>query len=178
MRRKFNIAARKLEIRQTNSVGNGNHTALKSKRKKKTPPVYGIFVKAGQTIEKDEFIGEYLGKIVKSGFEGPSLWSDYVYTLDEGDNRWESDAKERLYSVEIDSQYVGNWTRFMNHHCSPNVDAMDTQAGKIRMMAFQANRKIEANEEVFINYGTYYFSGRGWQCRCPQHPEPHTPARV
>ncbi|KAK3997987.1 hypothetical protein QBC44DRAFT_227196, partial [Cladorrhinum sp. PSN332] len=159
MRGKFNIASKKLEIRKTNSVGDGNH------QEKDCPPVYGIFVKDGQRIRKDEWLGEYIGRLIPSDL--PHMeWSDYVYTLDGGDFSDQPLDVPRLQPLEIDSLQLGNWTRFMNHHCKPNVSATDTQAGKIRMMGFKANRTIEANQEVFINYGTAYFTGRGWQCRC------------
>ncbi|KAK4225430.1 hypothetical protein QBC38DRAFT_331452, partial [Podospora fimiseda] len=166
MRSKFNLASKKLEIRQTNSVKNGNLSSDSN-------PVYGIFVKQGQTIKKNEWIGEYVGRLIPPGFP-PSERSHYVYDLPPSDRKY-YDQNERLEpatrpellrGVEIDSEQVGNWTRFMNHHCKPNVTPIDCQAGKIRMMAFRANRKITEGKEVFINYGSFYFSGRGWKCRC------------
>lgn len=155
---RFDVATNKLEIRRTNNIGNGNATPGAA-------PEYGIFVKAGQRIRRNEWLGEYIGRLIHPSHRGYAH-NDYSYQLDTGDLR-------ALPALDVDSQREGNWTRFMNHHCNPNIEVVHTQAGKLRMLCFRARQNIAANEEVFIHYGRRYFTSRQLYCECDYQDDPH-----
>ncbi|KAK0721233.1 hypothetical protein B0T21DRAFT_373218 [Apiosordaria backusii] len=77
--------------------------------------------------------------------------------------------------LEVDSARYGNWTRFCNSHCDPNVEVCPEQAGGIRILVFRAIKDIDENEEVTINYGREYFQDRDPElmCTCNFLPHPH-----
>lgn len=64
-----------------------------------------------------------------------------------------------------DAKYFGNFTRFINHSCEPNVIGIRTftahQDDRFPYISFFANRDIQAGEEVTLNYGDYY-----WLVKC------------
>ncbi|KAK4160295.1 hypothetical protein QBC43DRAFT_173605, partial [Cladorrhinum sp. PSN259] len=118
----------------------------------------GVFVKAGQIIMRNAYIGEYIGRLLPATVNSNSA---YQYELDgiprNGTN---------LPLVVVDSGLEGNWTRFMNSRCRPNVHAAEITIGKIRMIGFKAVRTIHQNEQLFINYGAQYFIQRQINCHC------------
>ncbi|KAK3997988.1 hypothetical protein QBC44DRAFT_364186 [Cladorrhinum sp. PSN332] len=117
----------------------------------------GVFVKPGRRIRKSEWIGEYIGRVCPNAPPG----SFYTYELKPEINRG------HLFPLAVvDSSIEGNWTRYMNHRCMPNVRALSTTIGKIRLIAFQARRDIGAGEQLHINYGESYFTNLGMLCRC------------
>ncbi|KAJ4290346.1 hypothetical protein N0V90_010562 [Kalmusia sp. IMI 367209] len=69
----------------------------------------------------------------------------------------------------IDAEEKGNWTRFMNSSCEPNVKLWGECLGKRHVVLFQALRDIEAGEELCFQYGRAYFEKAGFECRCPIH---------
>lgn len=127
----------------------------------------GVFVRSGCTIKDKEWIGEYLGEpIPPSASEAET--SDYAFTLP-------GVPEEGVKEVVIDSEIHGNWTRFLNSHCDPNVTAIPEQVGKVRIIAFRARRQIDAGEQLLIFYGRQYFTERGIRCCCDAQGEPHLP---
>lgn len=143
-------AAEKIELRQTERTG------------------LGAFVKAGCAIDKDDWIGEYLGELVPPSASEAET-SRYAFTLPG------VPGEEGVGEVVIDAQTHGNWTRFFNSHCVPNVSATSEQVGKVRIVAFRALRRIEAREQLLIFFGRQYFAERGMLCCCDAQAEPHLP---
>jgi len=75
-------------------------------------------VRAEIDIVKGKVLGVYTGLVIRrETAEGPGI-KDYLFDLDgkEGDD---DGAGENMYSV--DSMTCGNWTRFINHSCDPNM---------------------------------------------------------
>ncbi|KAK4464681.1 hypothetical protein QBC42DRAFT_156692, partial [Cladorrhinum samala] len=120
-----------------------------------------------QRILRHEWLGEYIGELLDPSHPG-SLDGSYSFNLDRGDFGL-------LPPLEIDSVRRGNWTRFVNHRCDPNVELVTTQAGKIRMLCFRARQNIEAGQEIFIHYGRPYFTSRSMACQCDYQGVPHAP---
>lgn len=127
----------------------------------------GVYVKPGQTINEDDWLGEYLGEILP-GDTLEQLQSWYAFDLAEF-------PKDGLPKITIDAATHGNWTRFVNSSCNPNVQPLPEQIGKVRVVAFRALRDIQAGEQLQINYGREYFEGPGIQCCCDSQPHPHLP---
>jgi len=77
----------------------------------------------------------------------------------------EGDSSKKESSYICDAKYYGNFTRFINHSCKPNVTGIKTftthQDVRFPYIAFFSNRDIRANEELTLNYGDNY-----WLVKC------------
>jgi hypothetical protein len=61
---------------------------------------------------------------------------------------------------------------FLNHHCtSRNAVVKSGKNGNAYVYHLQVNRSVKAGEELLINYGPNYFSGRTCWCCGKLHPE-------
>lgn len=64
-----------------------------------------------------------------------------------------------------DAKFYGNFTRFINHSCEPNVVGIRTftvhQDDRFPYISFFANRDIGPEEELTLNYGDNY-----WLVKC------------
>lgn len=73
----------------------------------------------------------------------------------------------------IDSLVYGNISRFANHHCSKsNLDVVDTMYGQRKVLVYQTNRDVHKDEELFVNYGTVYWTVEK-PCLCSASEDPH-----
>lgn len=61
---------------------------------------------------------------------------------------------------------AGNFTRFVNHSCSPNCyfSAVEFRGKKISVLA--AVRDIHLFDEITADYGNDYFLKRKLECKC------------
>ncbi|KAL9108050.1 MAG: hypothetical protein Q9227_007156 [Pyrenula ochraceoflavens] len=66
----------------------------------------------------------------------------------------------------IDAALHGNWTRYMNHSCSPNTIFCTRPVGKLVVTTVEALREIRWGEEMTVDYGEEYFVKGGRDCRC------------
>ncbi|KAK4112466.1 SET domain-containing protein [Canariomyces notabilis] len=128
---------------------------------------FGVFIRPGCVLKKGEWIGEYLGELLPPTYPGADD-SNYAFELP-------GFPAEGISGVVINAQRHGNWTRFVNSHCSPNVVAYPEQVGKVRIVAFRTVKRIVAGQQLFIAYGRQYFSGRGMLCSCNAQAQPHLP---
>lgn len=78
----------------------------------------------------------------------------------------------------IDAEPCGNWTRFVNSSCVPNVSAWTDTVGKRHTVFFQAMRDVGPEEELTFKYGKSYFSAAGFKCDCPAMKRPHAPGEA
>ncbi|XP_055635029.1 histone-lysine N-methyltransferase Su(var)3-9-like isoform X1 [Toxorhynchites rutilus septentrionalis] len=121
----------------------------------KTSNGRGWGVKTNQTIYEGWYITEYIGEVVtyeeaeKRGREYDAVGRTYLFDLD-------FNGSDNPYT--IDAAHYGNIARFINHSCDPNcgiwsvwVNCLDPNLPRL---AFFAKRKIEAGEELTINYQT------------------------
>ncbi|KAK0663424.1 hypothetical protein QBC41DRAFT_329211 [Cercophora samala] len=120
-------------------------------------------MRPGCKARKGQYLGIYYGVLVgPDGEDVPD--SAYIYSMN-------SHNGESEYN--IDSGMYGNWTRFANSHCNPNVECCPEQIGGIRVLAFSALRTIRENEQILINYGKRYFDELNLLCTCDAFPTPH-----
>uniref|UniRef100_A0A0P6IWW1 Putative histone-lysine n-methyltransferase n=1 Tax=Aedes aegypti TaxID=7159 RepID=A0A0P6IWW1_AEDAE len=121
----------------------------------KTSNGRGWGVKTNQTIYEGWYITEYIGEVItyeeaeKRGREYDAVGRTYLFDLD-------FNGSDNPYT--IDAAHFGNIARFINHSCDPNcgiwsvwVNCLDPNLPRL---AFFAKRKIEAGEELTINYQT------------------------
>jgi hypothetical protein len=78
----------------------------------------------------------------------------------------------------LDSEQAGNWTRFINSSCRPNVKTWANYVGKRHVVFFQALKEIGPEEELFFSYGQGYFEAAAFECRCDVLDRPHMPREV
>ncbi|TPX68337.1 histone-lysine N-methyltransferase [Spizellomyces sp. 'palustris'] len=122
---------------------------LKGRRKRlkfAKSPIHDWGLFAMERIDKNEFVIEYIGEIVRQKvadhrekiYERQGIGSSYLFRID-GDHI-------------IDATKRGNMARFINHNCEPNCSAkVITVAGKKRIVIY-ANRDIEDGEEITYDY--------------------------
>lgn len=112
-------------------------TSEKSNLKlKRTNKGLGLFTL--EPIPSQQQIIEYTGPIIPSE-ERFSIGGKYLFKLDE--------------SRAIDGRARSNLARYINHSCRPNSIAC-IEAEQIWIWS---RRKIQAGEEITINYGKAYF---------------------
>ncbi|EJD03144.1 SET domain-containing protein [Fomitiporia mediterranea MF3/22] len=105
-------------------------------------------------IRKGTVLGLYTGKIMKRE-DLANLTKDmreYTFDLDIRDD--DPDLEER-YSICAYAE--GNWTRFVNHSCSPNTQAYSVVfdaplEANMPYIAFVASKDIPARKEITIDY--------------------------
>lgn len=102
----------------------------------------GLFAKT--TIYKGETIGRYTGKIITDAQSNrePYLSSHYILWI----------CKNHSIVAEGAS---ASYTRFINHKDKPNARfVVSTRWKKARV---EAIKKISSGEEIFLNYGPYFW---------------------
>jgi hypothetical protein len=116
---------------------------------------------ATRRIKRGERIGEYIGERISQG---------------EADRRYDDDSMARhhtfLFSVTartvIDAAVGGNDTRFINHSCAPNCDAV-IERGRVFI---DARKPIFEGDELFYDYSYEREKDAGpdaesqYPCRC------------
>ncbi|ROV92245.1 hypothetical protein VPNG_09660 [Cytospora leucostoma] len=120
---------------------------------------WGVF--ASQPIPDGTVLGEYLGELVPD-FQSLPAGDRYGLELEGLD-------------IVCTARRFGNITRFINHHCEPNVIVETGMYGRRLVEIFRADEDIAAGDQVFISYGRAYFEGLGISCQCDDQPGAHLP---
>lgn len=131
---------------------------------------YGVFLHPeSKPILRGSPIAPYSGKVIL----GPqnerndsayafALISDFSLTKEE-QSQWDPKRKyhpRRLYSVDLDAEETGNFTRFINHSEKPNVEAkfvrIPTTAENLAPAVFElvyvAKKMIRPGEQLLVCY--------------------------
>lgn len=132
---------------------------------------YGIFLRADtKPILRGEAIGAYSGKVIivpKHQVDD----SDYIFSLlsdlklTKEEQKWVNPKMRfhprRLYSIDLDAEKMGNFTRYINHSSEePNIEArlieipqndIGLEPGRFEMIYF-ARKKISPGEQLLICY--------------------------
>lgn len=104
-------------------------------------------------LERGKVIGVCTGELLKredaEGLKEPL--KNYCWDIDFNENGDESDDDQR-YSVL--SYYCGNWTRFLNHSCQPNVQVYPVMYDnpQVPKLAFVACKPVEPFTELLLDY--------------------------
>ncbi|KAF8821792.1 histone lysine methyltransferase SET2, partial [Cardiosporidium cionae] len=121
---------------------------------------------AGRDFEAGDFVCEYIGEVVSSEEYQHRIQS---HSMMEIDDRLESHwyVLEVKNGVYLDSTYMGNLSRFINHSCSPNArNKVVNVKGTYRMGIF-CIKDIKRGEEIFYDYGFKSKGiGGGFRCLC------------
>ncbi|KAF9218141.1 SET domain-containing protein [Gyrodon lividus] len=110
-------------------------------------------------IPEGKVLGTYTGMLVRrEDVENlPDEHQGYLFDLDGTEVR---DAENFGGRYTVDSYAYGNWTRFVNHSCSPNMQVYSVVYDTIPdvnmpYMAFVASKDIPAGTELTIDYHPY-----------------------
>lgn len=114
------------------------------------PLGYAAYTKPGVSLKKGQWLGEYLGDL--RPFDDFNLESMYCFHIPN--------------KCVLDAEKAGNWTRFINSSCRPNVQAVPEFVGKRSVLFFRAKKDIGPEEELMLNYGKAYFKKAGFPCAC------------
>jgi len=111
---------------------------------------YGLGAFAVKPIQKNQFIGEYIGELLPTKYDRREilrkhLGLNYSFGLNE--------------DYHIDSARVGNETRYINHGKGDKANATATKKLVLgdHRIGFYALRNIKANGEILFDYGDNYW---------------------
>ncbi|MBM3192075.1 MAG: SET domain-containing protein, partial [Chlamydiae bacterium] len=118
---------------------------------------------------KGEVIGFYTGKVIIAAQNAPDD-SSYAFALMERLELTRAEQREldpqrgyhprRLYAATLDARYEGNFTRFINHSETPNVEALMMATPKNRYglapapmeIVYFVKKKILPGEQLLVSY--------------------------
>ncbi|KAK8043881.1 hypothetical protein PG994_012719 [Apiospora phragmitis] len=131
---------------------------------------HGLFLKragqGGQVLREGQYIGEYVGELLPADCDDDARNAApdgrYVFEVDDG-------------SWKVDAEKWGSETRFINHHCNPNLESADVLVGGRRVLTFKALRDVQPGLELTISYGREYFRNYNEKCGCNNKISLHWP---
>ncbi|XP_057215572.1 histone-lysine N-methyltransferase EHMT1 isoform X2 [Triplophysa rosa] len=134
----------------------------------------GWGVKTLQDIPQGTFVCEYVGEIISDAEADVRENDSYLFSLDNkvGD----------MYCV--DARFYGNISRFINHHCDPNLFPcrVFTSHQDLRFphIAFFASKNINAGDELGFDYGDHFWDVKGklFSCLCGSSKCKHSAAAI
>ncbi|XP_052392848.1 histone-lysine N-methyltransferase EHMT1-like isoform X10 [Carassius gibelio] len=134
----------------------------------------GWGVKTLQDIPQGTFVCEYVGEIISDAEADVRENDSYLFSLDSkvGD----------MYCV--DARFYGNISRFINHHCEPNLFPcrVFTSHQDLRFphIAFFACKNISAGDELGFDYGDHFWDVKGklFRCQCGSSKCKHSATAV
>ena len=134
-------------------------------------PGKGIGIRSLAYFKKDEWVAEYTGMVGPY----PTKFVESVYPLtqvytDCQTGEWHEPAS-------VFAHQFGNWTRFMNHSCQPNVRFAHLVIGDRVITVTRVVRDISIFEEITVDYGEGYWRTRPHlSCNCG-YPNCYRPAQ-
>lgn len=112
-----------------------------------------------ENVPKGKVVGTYTGKVIRREDVDaiPEEHYGYLFDLDGTEIKNEENLGNRY---TVDSYSCGNWTRFVNHSCNPNMVVYSVVYDTIPdvnmpYVAFVARQDIAAGTELTINYQPY-----------------------
>jgi histone-lysine N-methyltransferase SUV39H len=121
-------------------------------------------VRSSANIQEGQFIDRYVGEIITAAeaqrrreeSEVARVKDVYLFALDKFSDEDSMDPNLAGPPFEIDGEYIGGPTRFINHSCDPNIRIFarvgDYADKHIHDLAFFAIRNIPAGEELTFDY--------------------------
>ncbi len=128
---------------------------------------YGIFLHpSAKPIAKGQVIAPYAGKVSLDSQNFSDNDSDYIFSIVSNiiltkEEQQLFDPKRRyhprrLYSLDLDAEKVGNFTRFINHSQKPNIEAHFVQIGRkpefLPEIVYVASKTIRPGEQLQVCY--------------------------
>ena len=133
-------------------------------------PSKGTGIRALSSFKAGTILGVYLGE----AYREHGKVQDDVYALEQLGFQGMSGFANRDIVAIVTSARLGNWTRFINHHCESNCIFRAVMVGGRATTIVEAIRDISMFEEITINYGPGYWRRRHCLCgsdRCFNPPK-------
>ncbi|EEZ97316.2 histone-lysine N-methyltransferase EHMT2 [Tribolium castaneum] len=127
----------------------------------------GWGIRTLRPISRGSFICEYIGEIITDSEADKREDDSFLFDLE---NR--VCKNEDVDSYCIDAKFYGNFARFINHSCNPNLTSVkvfiDHQDLRFPRIAFFANRDISNEEELSFDYGEKFWLAKYklFSCLC------------
>ena len=117
---------------------------------------FGVF--AEEDIEPGEFVCEYIGNVITKNEAEKKIHLNHMKQKPNYILQLKEEYPNVVVSTYIDSEIYGNFARFINHSCEPNLDFEIIRINSfIPHCAFFAKKFIKAGEEITFSYiGTNY----------------------
>ncbi|CAI2346988.1 unnamed protein product [Caenorhabditis sp. 36 PRJEB53466] len=116
-------------------------------------PWCGWGVRASVDVPFGSFVGEYTGELIDDEEATERCDSTFLFETRVGSE-----------TFTIDAKYSGNYTRFINHSCSPNVKvahvSWDFDEVQLIHMCFYTNEPIKKGDELTIDYGEAWWANK------------------
>lgn len=109
---------------------------------------YGVF--ANRDLPALTYIGEYTGVVTRRSPK-KTRFNDYVFGYMAG---------PKGTPFIIDAKSKGNFTRFVNHSDSPNMNSRWVIVGGVTRIIVFTNEFIPKGEQLTYDYGKYYWRSR------------------
>ncbi|TPX57331.1 hypothetical protein PhCBS80983_g03931 [Powellomyces hirtus] len=110
---------------------------------------FGVFTNA--YIPAYGFVVEYSGLLINSSRSTDYEWHYHSELVDNDGN---------AMPLGIDSQFVGNIARFVNHDDKPNTDSIYVPWKNTWRIVYVATKNIYPGEELTVSYGPNYWQSR------------------
>lgn len=119
----------------------------------------GWGVRATTFIERGKVLGTFTGELVPSS-AGTRNAQNSQEEEEADEYSYELDWFDQAHQWRVTAKNCGNWSRFLNHSCYPNVkvyavlydSVMDAGEDNRHRLGFVATRDIEPRTELMINY--------------------------
>lgn len=125
----------------------------------------GWGVKTLENLKRGTFIGVYSGELISATDSYKRLDDTYLFNLANTHAAPNTTQEQAADQFVCDAKFYGNFTRFINHSCEPNVIGVRTftthQDHRFPYISFFTNRDLAANTELTLNYGDNY-----WLVKC------------
>lgn len=122
-------------------------------------PWCGWGVRGSVEIPFGVFVGEYTGELI-----------DDEEATSRHDSTFLFETRVGPETLTIDAKYSGNYTRFINHSCTPNVKvanvSWDYDEIQLIHMCFFTDKVIKKGEELTIDYGESWWANKKFSCMC------------
>lgn len=118
----------------------------------------GWGVRADEPIEPGTFIGVYSGELITARDSTFRQDDTYLFNLSDSATLQVDESSDQYV---CDAKFYGNFTRFINHSCEPNLvgtrDFSECPDDRFPYIAFYTNQKIAKHSELTLNYGDNYW---------------------
>lgn len=134
-------------------------------------PIKGTGVRALSNFKAGTILGEYVGEVMPN----TRNCTDDIYSLAQSSylSIWTLGRPGPTPLALTTSAHLGNWTRFINHHCEATCYFESIMIGDRVTTIVKVDREISIFDEITIDYGPHYWRSRYCHCgsqKCYQPP--------
>jgi hypothetical protein len=125
-------------------------------------PIKGTGVRALSNFKEGTILGEYLGEVIPI----TRTCNDDIYSMAQSGflSIWSQGMLGPNPLAHTTSAHLGNWTRFINHHCESNCYFESIMIGDRVTTIVKVCRDISIFDEITVHYGPEYWISR--YCHC------------